>query len=101
MPKTLSQRVTRDLSRVGHAERMREKIRSGKYLDMLDKHIRGQKEMTASQVNAALKLINKVLPDMKAIEFKLDAADMDIKTVTNAQLFSIIEGKAERVEQGK
>ena len=44
------------------------KIRATLYLKKLDDHIVNGPSMDQSQVHAALKLLNKVLPDMKAVE---------------------------------
>lgn len=48
--------------------RMIEKIRATLYLKKLDEHIVKGTAMEQSQVHAALKLLNKVLPDLKATE---------------------------------
>lgn len=54
---------------LGHTQQTRDKIKAGVILDRLTKHIQAEKPlMDTSQVNAAKALLNKVLPDLKAIE---------------------------------
>lgn len=47
---------------------MVDKIRATLYLKKLDDHIVNGPNMDQSQVHAALKLIGKVIPDLKAVE---------------------------------
>jgi hypothetical protein len=47
---------------------MIDKIRATLYLKKLDDHIVNGPKMDQSQVTAALKLLGKVLPDLKAID---------------------------------
>lgn len=52
-----------------HNEETRKKIKSGVIIARLEKHILAETPiMDASQVNAARVLLNKVLPDLKALE---------------------------------
>ena len=43
---------------------MRDKINVLAMIEALEQHVLGQKEMTATQVNAALALLKKTMPDM-------------------------------------
>lgn len=55
-----------------HLEETREKIQASLLINRLTKHSMADKEiMTSSQVNAAKVLLNKVLPDLKAVEMDL------------------------------
>jgi len=47
---------------------LRETIDAAALIDALEKHILGEREMTPSQVNAALALLKKTMPDMPAKE---------------------------------
>jgi hypothetical protein len=52
-----------------HNEDTRAKIKAGVIINRLMKHIESDEPlMDASQVNAAKSLLNKVLPDLKAVE---------------------------------
>ena len=51
-----------------YAERVRARIRAGGIVNVLEKHILGQREMSASQVSAALGLLRKVVPDLGRTE---------------------------------
>ncbi len=50
---------------------LREKINVLALIDALEQHVLGEKEMTATQVNAALALLKKTLPDMTEATRKL------------------------------
>lgn len=47
---------------------MRKKIRQAMALDRLIKAFNGELELTTVQANIGLKLIGKILPDLKAVE---------------------------------
>ncbi len=49
-------------------ERVRERIRTGLITRRLADHVLGKIEMTATQVQAALGLLRKTLPDLSAME---------------------------------
>lgn len=52
-----------------HNDRTREKIKAAQLINRLMNHIEADDPiMDASQVNAAKVLLNKVLPDLKAVE---------------------------------
>ena len=51
-----------------YADRVRARIRAGGIAKLLEKHIQGAREMSASQVTAALGLLRKVVPDVSAVE---------------------------------
>ena len=51
-----------------YPDKAKERIQAGMILGRLIKHVMGEIEMSATQVNAAKILLGKVLPDMKAIE---------------------------------
>jgi hypothetical protein len=42
---------------------LRDLIGARDLISLLDSHVRGEREMTASQVSAALALLKKILPD--------------------------------------
>lgn len=44
-------------------------------IDALEQHVLGTKKMTATQVNAALALLKKILPDLPAQAVAPDSAD--------------------------
>jgi len=44
-------------------------------IDALEQHVLGAKKMTATQVNAALALLKKILPDLPAQAAAADSAD--------------------------
>lgn len=49
-----------------HQEMIREKIRASQILNVLEEHILEGKEMSKSQVSAALGLLRKCVPDLTA-----------------------------------
>jgi hypothetical protein len=74
-------------------ERLREKIRLGMMIDRLDKCANGEIEMTATQLNAAKFLINKLIADAPAPKHEDPLAHA--KDITHAdphRLLTVIEG---------
>ena len=52
-----------------HIDETRAKIKASQLINRLQKHVDAEKPLLdASQVNAAKALLNKVLPDLKAME---------------------------------
>lgn len=51
-----------------HQEAIREKIRASQLVNRLENHILDDIDMTATQVTAALGLLRKCVPDLKAEE---------------------------------
>jgi hypothetical protein len=47
---------------------VREKIRASQLVNRLENHVFGEVDMSSTQVNAALGLLKKCVPDMKATE---------------------------------
>lgn len=51
-----------------YMRRQRKKIQAAQLVPKLIEFIDGEREMTAAQVQTALRLLNKVIPDVKQIE---------------------------------
>lgn len=49
-------------------ERIRERIKADRIIDSLEDHVLNGKEMTSTQVTAALGLLKKRVPDLSAVE---------------------------------
>lgn len=49
-------------------ERIRERIKADRLIDALENHVLSGKEMSSTQVSAALGLLKKRVPDLAAIE---------------------------------
>lgn len=60
-------------NRVGLAENTRKRIQATMIVKALMDHVSGNNEMSATQVNAARILLNKVLPDLR--DFQLSGDD--------------------------
>jgi len=61
-------------NRIQHDENTRKKIQASQLINRLTNHILSEEGdvMTQSQVNAALGLLKKTLPDLKAIDIQGD-----------------------------
>jgi len=65
-----------------HLQKTRDKIQAAQLINRLDKHINADKPlMDASQVNAAKALLNKVLPDLRAIDHTTDGEKINLPSV--------------------
>jgi len=84
--------------RQSFGQRVRERIDSSLIVERLCKVAMGQDEMTANELKAADMLLKRTIPELKPLETKQEAGQ-DAKTITNADLFSIIEGQAKRIDR--
>lgn len=73
-----------------HKQRTIERIRSANLVHRLLQFVRGEIEMSSVQVRAALALINKTLPDLKAIEHSGEVTHKRAEEMTNDELVAII-----------
>ena len=77
-----------------YKQRIQERIDTGMIVGRLHKHIAGETEMSPTQIAAARILLNKTVPDMKALEIKGNINHTnDIKSIPNDNLLRIIEGE--------
>lgn len=69
-----------------HPDEVKKRIQASQLINRLMQHaLSDEPIMDNSQVNAAIRLLNKVLPDLKAIEHSGDP-DHPIKTVGRIEL---------------
>jgi len=61
------------------------KIQKSNILNVLLQHVDGRREMSATQVQAGLGLLKKVLPDLQSVELSGDAEN-PIEVVTRVEL---------------
>lgn len=54
--------------KIRHDSETRAKIQASQIINRLHKHVMGEVELDAAQVSSAKTLLNKVLPDLKAVE---------------------------------
>jgi len=80
-------------------EMWRERIRAGKILAKLMKHVEGEVEMSATQIRAAEILLKKVLPDLSSIEHKGNVEHRHLTEYSDAELIGFLE-RAHRRELG-
>lgn len=55
-------------NKIRHDEQTRAKIQAAQIINRLHGHVMGKVELDAAQVSSAKVLLNKVLPDLKAVE---------------------------------
>jgi hypothetical protein len=79
--------------------RVRERIDTSMIINKLHRVVEGTEEMTMVQLQSAKILLNKTVPDLKAMEVT-QTGDIDAKTVTNQQLIDVIEGQSKRIGNG-
>ncbi len=53
-----------------HDERTRAKIQTSQIINRLEKHVKGEVKMTATQVRAADILLRKTLPDLQSVQYE-------------------------------
>lgn len=66
-----------------HPDEVRQKIQASQLINRLMDHVNSEKPlMDSSQVTAATKLLNKVLPDLSSVDF---SGALDVTTQTKEQ----------------
>jgi hypothetical protein len=68
----------------------RVKIQNSNILNTLIQHVKGEREMSATQVTAGIALLKKVLPDLQAIEHSGGVS----VSVTQEEMISTLEAAA-------
>jgi len=74
----------------------RSRIDSTLIVQRLQRVALGEEEATQTEINAARILLDRTLPAIKPIEVKQGDGG-NAKTITNDQLFNLIEGESKRV----
>lgn len=86
------------VNKIRHDEQTRAKIQAAQIINRLQKHIMGEVDLDAAQVSSAKTLLNKVLPDLKAVELTgKDGGPMefaDASDLTDEQLAAIAAGSS-------
>ena len=59
----------------------RDKIRASQLINRLQDHVHDRVELSATQITAALGLLRKVLPDLKAVELAVAPQDSEAQEV--------------------
>ena len=73
--------------KIRHDEETRAKIKAAQIINRLYGHVMGTVELDAAQVSSAKALLNKVLPDLKAVEHSGagESGEIIFKTVYEAK----------------
>lgn len=78
-------------------QKARSRIDSTLIINRLQRVALGEEEATQTEINAAKVLLDRTLPPIKSVEVKQDGGG-NAKTITNNELFAIIEGDFKRVD---
>jgi hypothetical protein len=98
MPKRSGQPLTTPSGRpASFGQRVRERIDISSTINRLQRVALGEEEMTMVEFQAAKFLVNKRIPDLKPLEPPQNT-DQNAKSITNDELFKVIEGQATRIE---
>jgi len=81
---------------VSFRRRTQDRINVTRIVNRLQSHIDGELELTSTQIQAARILLNKVVPDVKALEIK-QVDNSNAQVIGNDQLRAIIDGSAKRI----
>lgn len=62
----------------------RVKIQNSNILNALIEHVEGKRDMTSTQVTAAVSLMKKVLPDLNSVQMEADVkGEVGVKVIIN------------------
>jgi len=78
-----------DKRRKPYPTKAKERIDATMIIDKLRAHIKGELELKATQINAARILLNKALPDLKAVEHSGDIGSKTAEEMTRDELLRI------------
>ena len=78
-------------------QKARQRIDSTLIVQRLQRVALGEEEATQTSINAARILLDRTLPPIRSIEVAQQEG-RDAKTITNDQLFNLIEGESKRIE---
>lgn len=95
MPRSPNALTTASGRPAAFGTRVRERIDSSRIVKRLQATALGEDEMTSGELQAARILLDRTVPVLKALEVNT-GDDVNVKTITNAQLLDVIEGQAER-----
>ena len=73
--------------------RSRERIRAANMLDRLIKFVDGEIELTRLQAYVGLRLLNKVLPDLRAVAIQVDPEPKPPRDMATAELQACLDGE--------
>lgn len=76
--------------------RSRERIKAAKILDRLIKFVDGEVELTRQQAYVGLRLLNKVLPDLRAMALHIEPEQKRSRDMTDAELQACLDGEYEK-----
>ena len=91
-----NQRTMMDGSRQTWGQRVRNRIDSTLIVERLQRVALGTEEATQVELNACRMLLDRTLPTIKPVE-PTGQGDTNAKTITNDQLFTLIEGESKRI----
>jgi hypothetical protein len=85
---------------IGYKHHMltRERIRTGYLLSRLNKHVRGEIEMSTTQLRAAEILLKKALPDLASVEHTGAIEHRNVRDLSDAELLTIAASGLARVD---
>lgn len=84
--------------RKSYGQRIREKIDTTRIVERVCLTAMGEDQMTMAELTAARMILDRTLPTLKPLETKPEG-EQDAKTITNADLFKVIEGQAKRLDK--
>ncbi|MEW8418206.1 MAG: hypothetical protein AB2669_21390 [Candidatus Thiodiazotropha endolucinida] len=76
--------------RIRQDENTRKKIQATQLIKRLTAHVMGEVDMKATQVNAALGLLRKTLPDLAAVEYSGEVTHKDAREMTKDELLEAL-----------
>lgn len=69
-----------------HQDMIREKIKGSQLVNVLSNHALGKQELGSTQVTAALGLLKKVIPDLKATDHTNDGDKFEFPTTIDVNI---------------
>ena len=77
-----------------HQADVRTKIQSSQLINVLQEHVFNGRELTKSQVSAAVALLRKTVPDLSQVQGTIASVNLQASELSDAELASVISGYA-------
>ena len=92
--------MAKRIRRIRHDDDTRKKIQAAQLINRLTAHVMGEVDMKATQVNAALGLLRKTLPDLAAVEYTGEIQHKDAKDMTKDELREALQSYVGAIGEG-
>lgn len=82
-----------------HSEQCRMKIQASVIIDRFTKHVKGELELTSTQIAAGTALLDRSVPKLSQIQHVGELQHIHVNELNDAELANIAAGRSNRIAQ--